>query len=71
MSLQSAAVEVSFSDNLTPLGVSFILLAIVSLNLVQTYRLVQTYAYYSFETLHHIFPSWTLFNLNFVVQLEP
>ena len=29
ISLQSAAVNCSFSDNLTPLGVSFILLAIV------------------------------------------
>ena len=29
ISLQSAAIDCSFSDNLTPLGVSFILLAMV------------------------------------------
>ena len=33
ISLQSAAVNCSFSDNLTPLGVTFILLAIVKIRL--------------------------------------
>ena len=38
ISLQSAAVNCSFSDSLTPLGVPFILLAMVQLNFALTHN---------------------------------